>query len=102
MASLKEAVLSPRGQARWGMFAEEPKREEPGEAAYENLNQDVLISGGSIPIAPMYRGCTKQENREFIDRYLSYRRRVESLNECTGRRIALMHVASDDDADSNV
>ena len=90
VASLKEAVLSPRGQARWGMFAGEPARDEVESKGGEALHQDVLIAGGSMPIAPVYRGCTKKEKREFMDKYLSYQRRVEAMNECTGRRIALM------------
>ena len=47
-----------------------------------------------MPMAPVYRGCTKKEKREFMDRYLSYQRRVEAMNECTGRRIALMNLGA--------
>ncbi len=90
VASLKAAVMSPRGQARWGMFAGEPERDEPMDAGGESRHQEVLIAGGSMPLAPVYRGCTKKEKREFMDRYLSYQRHVEAMNECTGRRIALM------------
>ncbi len=47
-----------------------------------------------MPIAQVYRGCTKKEKREFMDRYLSYQRRVEAMNECTGRWITLMPLAA--------
>lgn len=96
VASLKAAVLSPRGQARWGMFAGEPIREETMEAndGGESRQQDVLIAGGGMPIAPVYKGSTKKEKREFMDKYLSYQRRVDAINECTGRRMVLMPLAS--------
>jgi hypothetical protein len=87
-------VFSPRGQARWGMFAGEPGRDEPMEQAAEGRHQDVLIAGGSMPVAPVYRGCTKKEKRDFMDRYLSYQRRVEAMIECTGRQIALMPLSA--------
>jgi hypothetical protein len=48
----------------------------------------MLLGGGNgLPLPPVYRGCTKKEKRKFMDKYLSYQKRLQALSECTGQRI---------------
>ena len=85
---LKE-VMSPRTRSRWGLFAN--TNEEP---ATESAFHGTMLSAGGITGPPLYKGCTKKDKREFMDRYLSYQRRMAALSEGTGRKIALMPVGA--------
>ncbi len=92
LKEVKEAIWSPRGKTRWGLFA--GPAEVPGRTNGEPEGMAALLGGGGIPAPPVYKGCTKKEKREFMDRYLTYQRRIQSLGECTGRNIVLMPVST--------
>ncbi|KAG9404924.1 hypothetical protein AC1031_005128 [Aphanomyces cochlioides] len=103
IGELKQAVNSPRGRARWGLFADNVEEmddsdsiqhdntaETPGAAFYGG----IMLAAGKLPIPPTYKGCTKKEKREFMDRYLSYSRRMQALSEASGRSLALIPVGA--------
>ncbi|CAK4094556.1 unnamed protein product, partial [Aphanomyces euteiches] len=53
----------------------------PLQAAPTAIGRPETIMGvQQVPLAPMYKGSTKRERREFMDEYLAYSRRVEALN----------------------
>ncbi len=83
---MKNVLKSPRGVARWGMFAgESATMELPGE-----VRAITLLGGNGLPIPPIYRGCTKEEKREFMGKYLNYQRRLQALSERTEQHVVLM------------
>jgi hypothetical protein len=72
LKEVREVVLSQRGKTRWGWFA--GPSEVLGRANGESEGMAVLLGGGGLPAPPVYKGCTKKEKREFMDRYLTYQR----------------------------
>lgn len=74
---LKEEVLSPRGQSRWGWFArgtgqsgrerdgDDPMKGE-GVSAGSNEPTITVATGSNMPVPPVYRGSTKMEKRPSL------------------------------------
>ncbi|KAK1946294.1 hypothetical protein P3T76_001847 [Phytophthora citrophthora] len=102
---LKEEVLSPRGQSRWGWFARsagQGGRERDGDEpmvdgdASENRNEPTITvaTGSNMPVPPVYRGSTKKEKKAFMDSYLIYKRRVTALNQGAYGRVFVMPLSA--------
>ncbi|KAG9404718.1 hypothetical protein AC1031_004925 [Aphanomyces cochlioides] len=97
IVGLKETVHSPRGKARWGLFAEVDNDDEKMAAdeesdtphAFSGSMSATMFAAGNLTTPPIYKGCTKREKREFMDKYLSYQTRMQALAEASGRSIAL-------------
>ncbi|KAH9078175.1 hypothetical protein Ae201684P_019271 [Aphanomyces euteiches] len=67
----------------------------PLQAAPTAIGRPETIMGvQQVPLAPMYKGSTKRERREFMDEYLAYSRRVEALNRGVGGILFLMPLAA--------
>ncbi|KAH9108014.1 hypothetical protein AeMF1_016702 [Aphanomyces euteiches] len=105
IGKLKEAVHSPRSRSRWGLFAENnedvemetTESEEDGSPISVNTRANtagMMLAAGSLRIPPTYKGCTKRDKREFMDKYLSYSRRMQALSEASGRTLALIPVGA--------
>ncbi|RLO06027.1 hypothetical protein DYB28_012590, partial [Aphanomyces astaci] len=63
----------------------------------EELNQSRmgnLMGVQQVPLAPMHKGNTKRERREFMDEYIAYSRRVVVLNRGMGGTMFLMPLAA--------
>ncbi|KAE9106282.1 hypothetical protein PF006_g21405 [Phytophthora fragariae] len=82
----------PHIEARWGLFAEAPKRAETEARETRPAPEPtvMLAAGANMPVPPMYRGSTKKEKREFMDSYMVYKRRVDALNQGTQTRVFTM------------
>ncbi|ETV91957.1 hypothetical protein H310_13606 [Aphanomyces invadans] len=66
-----------RDSEHWGLFAAATnERAVPAVMS----RSETLMGVQQVPLAPMYKGSTKREHREFMDEYLAYFRRVEALN----------------------
>ncbi|KAG9411957.1 hypothetical protein AC1031_017594 [Aphanomyces cochlioides] len=99
IGELKETVMSPRGRSRWGLFADQESQDDQmddgnDETHHPSSMNGAIVAGGNLPTPPVYKGCTKREKREFMDRYLSYQRRLQALAEGTGRSIALIPIGA--------
>ncbi|KAJ8577574.1 hypothetical protein ON010_g1634 [Phytophthora cinnamomi] len=66
---LKEEVLSPRGQSRWGWFARSASRNARGQEDDDPMGDDeagesrnepaiTVATGSNMPVPPVYRGST--------------------------------------------
>ncbi len=61
------------------------------ETGIQNGIPNVLVATGSnIPQPLVYRGSTKKENREFMDRYLTYVRKIMAPNQGTNSKVMIM------------
>ncbi|ETV91956.1 hypothetical protein H310_13605 [Aphanomyces invadans] len=70
-----------RNNVRWGLFAAATNERPPAQAAPAVMSRSETLMGvQQVPLAPMYKGSTKRERREFMDEYHPYFRRVEALN----------------------
>ena len=47
-----------------------------------------------MAIAPMYRGSTKKQKRAFMDAYMVYARRLDTLSQGTGNTVFLMPIGA--------
>ncbi len=56
--------------------AEGSKRGGFVPAGEDAVGMATLLGGGGLPAPPVYKGCTMKERREFMDRHLSYQRRI--------------------------
>ncbi|RQM29351.1 hypothetical protein B5M09_008053 [Aphanomyces astaci] len=85
-----------RDSERWGLFAEATNQRSPfpSEQAAPTSRMENLMGVQQVPLAPMYKGSTKRERREFMDEYLAYSRRVEVLNRGMGGTMFLMPLAA--------
>ncbi|RHY29894.1 hypothetical protein DYB32_004769 [Aphanomyces invadans] len=73
-----------RNNVRWGLFAAATNERPPAQAAPAVMSRSETLMGvQQVPLAPMYKGSTKRERREFMDEYHPYFRRVEALNQIT-------------------
>ncbi|CAK5213956.1 unnamed protein product, partial [Aphanomyces euteiches] len=80
---------------RWGLFAAAANQRPPVQAAPTAIGRPETLTGvQKVPLAPMYKGSTKRERREFMDEYLAYSRRVEALNRGVGGILFLMPLAA--------
>ncbi|CAK4356068.1 unnamed protein product, partial [Aphanomyces euteiches] len=78
-----------RDSERWA------NQRPPLQAAPTAIGRPETIMGvQQVPLAPMYKGSTKRERREFMDEYLAYSRRVEALNRGVGGILFLMPLAA--------
>jgi hypothetical protein len=96
IGALRKTVMSPQGRNRWGLFAEATSDDfEMGQPSNEShAAQGAMLARGNIPVPPQYKECTKREKREFMDKYLSYERRMQAISETAGRLIALNPVGA--------
>ncbi|CAK4104630.1 unnamed protein product [Aphanomyces euteiches] len=99
IGELMETILSPRRRSRWGHFAESgavdaEMEDEVDTKMPPGVMSGGIVAGGNLPTPPVYKGCTKREKREFMDRYLSFQRRLQALGEGTGRSIALIPIGA--------
>ncbi|KAF0683006.1 hypothetical protein As57867_024834, partial [Aphanomyces stellatus] len=84
-----------RDSERWGLFAEATNQKAAPVTAPEPIGRSENLMGvQQVPLAPMYKGSTKRERREFMDEYLAYSRRVEVLNRGVGGKLFLMPLAA--------
>ncbi|RLO02739.1 hypothetical protein DYB28_013778 [Aphanomyces astaci] len=85
-----------RDSERWGLFAEATNQRSPfpSEQAAPTSRMENLMGVQQVPLAPMYKGSTKRERREFMTEYLAYSRRVEVLNRGMGGTMFLMPLAA--------
>ncbi|CAK4120432.1 unnamed protein product [Aphanomyces euteiches] len=84
-----------RDSERWGLFAAAANQRPPVKAAPTAIGRpETLMGVQQVPLAPMYKGSTKRERREFMDDYLAYSRRVEALNRGVGGILFLMPLAA--------
>ena len=85
-----------KGSERWGLFAEaKDQKTAPSEpAAVTRSRAEFCMGVQQVPLAPMYKGSTKREQREFMDEYLAYSRCVEVLNRGMGGTMFLMPLAA--------
>lgn len=89
--NIQEVISSPRGSSRWGWFAQsggsgvdddddEMKEDFTTAVRPARKAETVIATGASLPMPPVYRGCTRKEKKAFMDSYLVYERRVRALN----------------------
>ncbi|CAK4769616.1 unnamed protein product, partial [Aphanomyces euteiches] len=84
-----------RDSERWGLFAAAANQRPPVQEAPTAIGRPQTLMGvQQVPLAPMYKGSTKRERREFMDEYLAYSRRVEALNRGVGGVLFLMPLAA--------
>ncbi|CAK4550684.1 unnamed protein product [Aphanomyces euteiches] len=84
-----------RDSERWGLFAAAANQRPPVKAAPTAIGRpETLMGVQQVLLAPMYKGSTKRERREFMDDYLAYSRRVEALNRGVGGILFLMPLAA--------
>ncbi|KAG9409390.1 hypothetical protein AC1031_019644 [Aphanomyces cochlioides] len=84
-----------RDSERWGLFAAAANQRTLAQAAPTAIGRpETLMGVQQVPLAPMYKGSTKRERREFMDEYLAYSRRVEALNRGVGGILFLMPLAA--------
>ncbi|CAK4320380.1 unnamed protein product, partial [Aphanomyces euteiches] len=80
---------------RWGLYAAAANQRPPVQAAPTAIGRpETLMGVQQVPLAPMYKGSTKRERREFMDEYLAYSRRVEALIRGVGGILFLMPLAA--------
>ncbi|KAH9159634.1 hypothetical protein LEN26_002237 [Aphanomyces euteiches] len=99
IGELTETILSPRRRSRWGLFAESgavdaEMEDEVDTKMPPGVMSGGIVAGGNLPTPPVYKGCTKREKRDFMDRHLSFQRRLQALGEGTGRSIALIPIGA--------
>ncbi|CAK4577840.1 unnamed protein product, partial [Aphanomyces euteiches] len=84
-----------RDSERWGLYAAAANQRPPVQAAPTAIGRpETLMGVQQVPLAPMYKGSTKRERREFMDEYLAYSRRVEALIRGVGGILFLMPLAA--------
>jgi hypothetical protein len=80
---VKNVLKSPRGIARWEMFAgESTTMELPGE------DRAITLLGAMAHPYPQYTADA------VMDKYLSNQRRLQALSACTGQRVVLMPLST--------
>ncbi|KAJ8575434.1 hypothetical protein ON010_g3782 [Phytophthora cinnamomi] len=71
---MKEEVLSPRGQSRWGWFARSASRNARGQEDDDPMGGDeagesrkepaiTVATGANTPVPPVYRGSTTKKKK---------------------------------------